>query len=239
MANQVWLTTEDDLRLDARWHEGGDRAVVLAHGLTVDLEENGLYEPLAAALVARGLSVLRFSFRGHGRSDGRDREMTITGELRDLRAAIDWVDRPAALVGSSFGCVSVSLTGAHAVVLWQPVLDLRRTFLEPELPRARDLYGTWTGGDNDIEGRFVLGGALYEEFATYDPAGTFLSTTTPALVIHGDADLHISHDIARDVAARRPSTDWRSIPGAGHGFLEPAAAKEVVEVTAEWLERHA
>ena len=137
MANQVWLTTEDGLRLDARWHEGGDRVVVLAHGLTVDLAENGLYEPLAEALVARGLSVLRFTFRGHGRSAGQDRDMTITGELRDLRAAIAWAGRPAALVGSSFGCVSVSLTGAHAVVLWQPVLDLRRTFLEPELPRAR------------------------------------------------------------------------------------------------------
>ena len=85
----------------------------------------------------------------------------------------------------------------------------------------------------------MLGGALYEEFARYDPAEAFLATSTPALVIHGDADLHISHDIARDVAARRPSTDWRSIPGAGHGFLAPAAAKEVVETTAEWLERHA
>ena len=84
------LTTVDGLRLDARWHEGGgDRAVVLAHGLTVDLEENGLFEPLAEKLAARGLSVLRFSFRGHGASDGIDTETTIAGERMDLRAAVD------------------------------------------------------------------------------------------------------------------------------------------------------
>ncbi|GAB1513046.1 alpha/beta fold hydrolase [Actinophytocola sp. KF-1] len=238
----MWLTTEDGLRLDAVWHEAGERAVVLAHGITVDLAENGLFEPLAAALVARGLSVLRFSFRGHGNSDGVDREMTIAGERRDLRAAVSWAGRPVAVLGSSFGAVSVTLSLAdladavRAVVLWQPVLDLRHTFLEPELPRGRALYGDRAGGDVDIEGRFVLGAPLFEEFATTPrPADAFLSAPQPALVVHGDADEHVSHDIARDTALRRPRTDWHSIPGAGHGFLGAKASAEVIETTADWL----
>lgn len=241
MADRVWLTTEDGLRLDAVWHEGGERAVVLAHGLTVDLEENGLYEPLAAALVERGLSVLRFSFRGHGKSDGADREMTIAGERRDLRAAVAWVGRPVAVLGSSFGAVSVTLScgeladAVRAVVLWQPVLDLRRTFLEPELPRGRELYGGRTGGDVDIEGRFVLGAPLFEEFATERPIDAFMAAPQPALVVHGDADQHVSHEIARAVALRRPDTDWHSIPGAGHGFLAPGESAEVIETTVNWL----
>ena len=242
---RVSLRAEDGLRLDAVWHEGGERAVVLAHGLSVDLEENGLFGPLAAALVERGLSVLRFTFRGHGASDGTDREMTIAGECLDLRAAIAWAGRPVAVLGSSFGAVSVSLTSAEsadtvrAVVLWQPVLDLRRTFLEPELPRARALYGTRNVGDLDIEGRFVLGAPLFDEFAIRRPADAFLAATQPALVIHGDADAHVSHDIARAVASQRPHTDWHSIPGAGHGFPEASSSAEVVATTTDWLEHYA
>jgi pimeloyl-ACP methyl ester carboxylesterase len=240
-SKDVTLTTADGLRLDARWHQGGDRVVVLAHGLTVDLEENGLFEPLAAALVARGLSVLRFSYRGHGGSDGIDTATTVAGERMDLRAAIDWVGRPVALLGSSFGAVSVSLSLAElgdavrAVVLWQPVLDLNRTFLEPDLPRGRELYRGWAHGPIDIEGRFRLGAALYAELDTIDPRAAFLASPQPALVVHGDADSLVSHEIARDTAQRRPATGWHSVRGAGHGFLEPAAGAEVVHVTAEWL----
>jgi pimeloyl-ACP methyl ester carboxylesterase len=241
VATSVDLTTEDGLHLDARWHEGGDRAVVLAHGLSVDLEENGMFAPLATELVARGLSELRFSFRGHGKSDGADRDMTIAGERLDLRAAVEWVGRPVTVLGSSFGAVSVTLSCAElpvdAVVLWQPVLDLRHTFLAPELPRGRALYGTWTGGDHDIEGRFVLGAPLLDEFATLRPVDAFLAATQPALVIHGDADTHVSHDIARDAALRREHTDWHSIPGAGHGFADPAALAKVLDTTVDWLAR--
>lgn len=239
------MTTQDGLRLDAVWHEGGDRVVVLAHGLSVDLEENGLFEPLADALVARGLSTLRFSFRGHGRSDGRDREMTIAGEQLDLRAAVTWTGRPVAVLGSSFGAVSTILTCAdlddtRAVVLWQPVLDLRRTFLEPELPVGRKLYGTRTHGtSHDLEGRFTLGAPLFDEFATLRPIDTFLACALPALVIHGDADTHVSHDIARDTALRRWGTDWHSVPGAEHGFLDPTTAAEIIETTVDWLVENA
>ena len=56
-------------------------------------------------------------------------------------------------------------------------------------------------------------------------------------MIHGDADEHVSHDIARDTALRRERTDWHSIPGAGHGFADPAAFATVLDTTVEWLAR--
>src|SRR5207249_6106545 len=49
---------------------------------------------------------------------------------------------PVSIVESSFGAVSTTLSlrelPVSSVVLWQPVLDLRGTFLDPSLPRARD-----------------------------------------------------------------------------------------------------
>jgi pimeloyl-ACP methyl ester carboxylesterase len=235
------ITTSDGLRLESAWHPGGEEVAVLAHGITADLTEQGLFVTLADSLVAAGFSVLRFSFRGHGGSDGAPREMTIAGERLDLRAAVESVGRPVSVVASSFGAVSATLSAGElplrSMVLWQPVLDLRRTFLAPELLRARKLYGNKESlrdkGFLDIEGRFELGARLFEEFAELDPLAAFLAGDVPALVVHGDADEHISHDIARDAAASRPNTTWCSVEGAGHGFR--GSGGEVVARTVRWL----
>lgn len=237
------ITTSDGLRLDSVRHEGGPETVVLVHGITADLDENGLFTALAPRLAAAGFTVLRFSFRGHGRSEGRPRDMTIAGELLDLRAAVGSVDGPVSVVASSFGAVSATLSLAslpvRQVVLWQPVLDLRRTFLEPELPRGLALYSDRTSladkGFLDIEGRFQLGAALFGEFAHLDPRGAFLSSAIPALVVHGSGDEHVSHAIARETALARPDTGWHPIAGAGHGFGD--SAEEALDVTVRWLRR--
>lgn len=235
------ITTSDGIRLESAQHQGGADTVVLAHGITADLTEQGLFDVLAERLVAAGFSVLRFSFRGHGRSDGKPRDMTIAGERLDLRAVVESAGRPVSVVASSFGAVSTTLSLGElpisSVVLWQPVLDLRRTFLEPELPRGRKLYSDRTSlqeqGFLDIEGRFELGARLFEEFAENDPRAAFLASEIPALVVHGDADEHVSYDVAQETAARRPRTDWHRLQGAGHGFH--GVGQELVDVTVSWL----
>lgn len=235
------ITTSDGIVLDAQRHRGGADTVVLAHGITGDLDEQGLFPALSDRLAAAGFSVLRFSFRGHGNSAGEPRDMTIAGERLDLRAVVESAQRPVSVVASSFGAVSTTLSLSQlpieSVVLWQPVLDLHRTFLRPELPRGRELYGDLTPlrerGFLDIEGRFELGAQLFAEFAELDPRAAFLASEVPALVVHGDADEHVSYEVARETANRRLNTDWHGVRGGGHGFR--GMAEEVVEVTASWL----
>ena len=52
------ITTADGLRLESARHGSGP-AVVLAHGITADLDEQGLFVCLANRLAAAGFSVLR------------------------------------------------------------------------------------------------------------------------------------------------------------------------------------
>lgn len=73
--------------------------------------------------------------------------------------------------------------------------------------------------------------------AELDPQAAFLASGVAALVLHGDADRHISHPVARDTAARRPRTDWHAVTGDGHGF--PASGDEALEMTAHRLKRQA
>ena len=79
---RVGLASLGGVRLDALHRAPDDSrgTVVLAHGITVDLNEGGMFVRLAEELAATGFDALRFSHRGHGESDGTQADATIAGE---------------------------------------------------------------------------------------------------------------------------------------------------------------
>jgi alpha/beta superfamily hydrolase len=95
--------------------------------------ENNVVEAVSQSLVKRGISALKFNFRGVGRSQGEFGGGT--GELDDLRAALDYLSGridvdPARLgvAGYSFGgMVAAKLTPAEtrikALALVSPALS--------------------------------------------------------------------------------------------------------------------
>ncbi|RJQ77663.1 alpha/beta fold hydrolase [Pseudonocardiaceae bacterium YIM PH 21723] len=250
---QVQLTSVDGVLLDAAVHRAADPrgTVVQLHGITVDLDEGGMFVRLADQLAGSGFAVLRFSFRGHGNSGGTQRGMTIAGELLDLQAAVEYAAEhlpgPLTIIGSSFGAVSTALSlpwlGTRLVrlVLWNPVLDLRRTFVEPELPWGlenfspvqQELLGTQ--GFLKIDDGFEAGRVLFEEFERYRPLDNLLASSVPTLVVHGDQDSAVSYDIAKNAAAQKPNTEIHTVLGSDHGFDSREREDEAIAVTVDWL----
>jgi alpha-beta hydrolase superfamily lysophospholipase len=252
---QVELTSIDGMRLEAALHPGrgqGRRGVVIqAHGINANMTEGGMFVRLADWLADADFNVLRFSFRGHGGSGGTQRGMTIAGEMLDLQAAVEYVaDRfrgSLSIVASSFGAVSTSLSlpwlgnRLDRLVLWNPVLDLQRTFVTPELPWGKENYSPdqqkllSTQGFLVVDDEFEVGRVLFEEFHCYEPLKCLVASPVPALVVHGDRDSAVSYEIAREAAAARPDTDFYTVRGSDHGFDTREGEDEAVMVTAEWL----
>ena len=108
------ILTSDGLELEARWdrpHGTLERAVVLCHPHPLD--GGTMHAPLVRAitttLVEDGCAVLRFNFRGVGRSQGR--WGSGIGEVDDVAAAVDAAARdhpnlPVGLAGWSFGALT-------------------------------------------------------------------------------------------------------------------------------------
>lgn len=254
---EIALTALDGVRLDARLHRPSTReplgVVVQAHGITADMDEGGMFARLADQLTDAGFVVLRFSFRGHGRSGGSSRGVTIAGELLDLQAALDYVTArrfgEMSIVAASFGAVATAQLLHHVegqlrgLVLWNPVLDLRRTFLEPELPWGKENFGPEplraleTRGFLTVDDDFELGKVLFDEFRCWDPRAAFVASSVPALVVHGDRDTAVSYEIALDAAAARGNCDVHTVVGSDHGFDSREREDEAIGVTVDWLAR--
>jgi pimeloyl-ACP methyl ester carboxylesterase len=209
-------------------------AVVLAHGITAEKNEGTFYKTFAAQLAAENLLSLRFDFRGHGESERPSHEMTISGEIEDLSAAIDELQargfKKVAIIAASFGggiaalCAEQFQNVISSLALISPVLDYRRTFLEPETPWTREwfsksaLENAKATGYLNLDG-FQLGHALIEEFSNYSPKDSLARITTPTLIAHGDRDSKISFAIANDATRGLAHVRFVPIPNAEHGFV--------------------
>ena len=68
-----------------------ESATVLVHGGGVTRDEGGFFSRLAFGLSQVGIASLRFDLRGHGRSEGRQEDLTLSGVANDIRAAVAYV----------------------------------------------------------------------------------------------------------------------------------------------------
>ncbi|MFW5420983.1 alpha/beta fold hydrolase [Nocardiopsis sp. CNT-189] len=253
------VASADGVPLDAVLHSSkGDRSkgtVVQAHGITVDKDEGGMFVRLADTLSDKGFNVVRFSYRGHGKSGGTPRGVTVAGEMLDLQSVIEhalgaWHE-PLSVLAASFGAVSSSLLlpvlgdRIDSLVLWNPVLDLEHTFLNPELPWGVENFSPGqqreldTSGQLLIDGEFPLSPIMWREFSLYDPLGTYTSSRIPSLVVHGDQDGYVSYDIARAAASARAHTDFHTVQGSDHGFDSTEREDEAIRVSVDWLDTRA
>jgi uncharacterized protein len=227
--------------------------VLQVHGITADLDQGGMFERLAIQLASRGFDVLRFSFRGHGRSSGEQRGVTIGGEMLDFLTAYDYLEDVAggesAVVAVSFGAVPTSLVlntlprPPRALVYWNPVLDLHDTFLEPTLPWGHRNFGDHirasleAHGYVDVEGVFELGPTIFAEMSNYDVRAAFVSSDIPALVIHCDEDSYVSYAVAQDASRQRPNTQFETVRGSDHLFDGREREDAAIDPTCDWLSK--
>ena len=66
--------------------------VILFHGFCDDRNEiNFVHTELSRRLCERGIASVRFDFAGSGDSDGRFEDMTVSGEVEDGLAILDYV----------------------------------------------------------------------------------------------------------------------------------------------------
>lgn len=253
--DKITFKSKDDLSLSGIWHLPKDKttkAIVLAHGITVDKDEDGVFIRLANALQKNGYAVFRFDFRGHGESEGKSIDMTIRGEVLDLESSITEVKgsgyNEIGLLGASFGGGSATLfTSKHqqdikCLCLWNPVLNYDHTFLNPTLPWIRkkkehmmkDIQqkGWTTLGSR----KFVIGKPLFDDMAKLQPFKALKSIKAPTIIIHGTNDTKVPYEDSKEYVTLLTSGTLVTVDGAEHGFHETGETDKAIDATIKFFQ---
>lgn len=255
---KVFFKSANGIKLAGIWHVPSTRthkAVILAHGITVDKNEDGIFVDLANILQDNGFAVFRFDFRGHGESDGKSIEMTISGELQDIEGAVNEVKKKGykkiGLLGASFGGGIVSLyTPNHqdlidCLCLWSPCLNYDHIFLHPYLPWLTNDIGRiktelkekgWTAVGSQ---KFTLGKKLFDEMETLFPYKVLRQITIPTLIVHGNKDTYVPYDDSKKYIGNLKQGKLVTIAGEEHGFHNrKEGAKQAYQKTLAFFQKY-
>jgi pimeloyl-ACP methyl ester carboxylesterase len=242
-------------------------AAVLVHGGGVTRDEGGFFTRIAAGLAAAGLASLRFDLRGHGESEGRQEDLTISGVVNDIRAAVDDVRQrteieAAALIGTSFGGGITAFFAARypdrvqSLVLLNPLLDYKKRFVDDKPYWHGDQIDEDAGRELIAQGflphspTFKLGRPLLNEVFYLRPQLALPEIAAPTLFIHGTRDTFIPVISSREAVSRlRSEARLVEIDGAQHGFavhddpgyLDPQTQvwqAHVIGTIIEWVTTH-
>lgn len=240
-------------------------AVVFVHGGGVTRDEGGFFTRLADGVAAQaGVASLRFDLRGHGESEGRQEELTLSAILNDIQAAMRQVKETTgatvvSLLGVSFAggiCAYFAARRPELVerlVLGNPLLNYKKRFIDDK-PYWRDDHINDEAGRELAEHGFVahsptfkLSRPLLNEVFWLKPLEVISQIQAPTLIIHGTSDTFIPVESSRSAASLLTCEhSLIELDGAQHGFAvhdDPTYAdpqtqawqSSVIQTVAAWL----
>src|ERR1700730_7492286 len=93
-------------------------AVILFHGFTGNkLEPHRLFLKISRALEQLGFACFRFDFLGSGESDGNFEDMTVSKEISEGNAILDWVRSDPRIDKDKISLLGLSMGGLVASVI--------------------------------------------------------------------------------------------------------------------------
>ena len=240
MANghDTFFSSADGLRLSGTMLIAGgspSSVTVMVHGGGATRDEGGFFTRLAVGLADAGVASLRFDLRGHGRSEGRQEDLTIAGVVNDIRSAVsharEITGAPVNVLGTSF---AGGISGFYAaqypdevrrLVLFNPLIEYRKRFVDDKPYWHDGRIDEAAGWELSQRGSLVhsptfrLGRPLLNEVFYMRPDAAMSDIVTPTLFVHGTKDTFVPIDSSRRYVTRvQAEARLLEIDGAQHGF---------------------
>lgn len=226
--------------------------VVIFHGFQDDRNEiNFVHTELSRRLCKKGIASVRFDFYGSGESDGEFKDVTVSKEVKDGLAILDYVKsldfvdiNRIAIHGLSLGgCVASMVAGLKseevcALSLWCPAPDLVYNLAKNKTLCGLDVGNIEEKGCADVEGLY-FSVDFYKDCLNLDPFEVASHYTGPVNLVHGDQDITASCQCSykyKEIYGDR--ANLLIVNGAEHRFLSFDYRKARMESALQFLESH-
>lgn len=217
---------------------GKHPVIIMSHGFTGNMYSCKGY---CEALCKEGFICVLFSFCGGGskwdttevRSDGDSTDMTISSEIADLTAVVNYVEQleyvdneKIMFLGESQGGFVSGLTAAKLGEKIYKLIMIFPAICIPDHARRGILGFSKYDPQNMPEqidiGSTVIGRKLHEDVVKMDPYLELMKYKGPVLIIHGDEDsvVDVSYSIRAKNAYGDEQCSLQIVRNMGHGVNE-------------------
>lgn len=200
---------------------------ILLHGLSTNRH---WCDDIAWILADNGIASVRFDFAGTGESDGAQEDMTVSSEVQDTLAIINYAKKlyftdedNLFVVGKSMGAVDALLASQEeqgtikAMCLWYPGFAVR------DNARHGFLLGSTFDPQNVPEtvnaSFYNYGKGFIEEVQRVDYEAAIKSYDGPVMIIHGTNDFVAPLFFSFQVQDLFQDLTMKVVPGGYHGFF--------------------
>jgi uncharacterized protein len=222
--------------------------VCIFHGFTGNkMEPHFIFVKLSRQLEGRGIASVRFDFGGSGESDGEFVNMTISKELEEAKAILDYAQTLDFIDIDKIGIVGLSMGGAvasmlagdrkeevKALCLWAPAGNMGELVMKQISERyGRDMSNL----DYHDVGGLMISKIFLDDALKIDIIGKAASYNKNILLLHGDMDQTVPYSISeRYLNVYGTNAVLHTIDGADHTFNSKKWEDEVLDYTLGFLE---
>ena len=222
----------------------GAPCIVMSHGFESS-KDGDKWLVLAPKFYDANFACLRFSYRGCGegeeRSEGEFQDTTLSGRIKDYRAAIDFIESTEVDV-NRLGVVGSSFGGMVALAAQDNRIKAMVTLATPAklpMPTEEDLSIYQSEEFSELPSGRRLRTSFLGDVQQYDISEAIGKLSCPVLIIHGSADETVPVRDAHTLydSAKEPR-HLIVIEGGNHVFDDPTHLEQVASLTLNWFKQY-
>ena len=221
----------------------------MCHGLLSN-KESKIYLILENLLNEKGISIFRFDFSGHGESEGKFEDTTISGMADDILSSIDFLKKEGykkiGVLGSSFNGSSIILAATKTknidtLILKSPVIDCGRSarlIAKRNGLTAEDWKKKGFVNHIGSAGTKPLNYTFLKDAENINIFKLIKKVKSPIFIVYGNADEVVSMDEMKRATNLIKESQMKIVRGANHLYTNPDHFKEAVTLIYEYITKN-